>query len=170
MSQTFTAPAAIGKIRSPWGVWWLTLLTAGIYYLVWYVKLNKEIARASGPDVRVEPFGLWFSQCIPIAAWMSLANTASRLNTAQHRRGTAPTTSGGMAILSTLWFWSQTRYLQRRANALWRYMEYQQVALTGPTDPLGAIPAAALPEPLGHSSTHVAAIEPPVEEFDSKGD
>ena len=128
------ADAPIGKTRSPWGVWWLSGLTLGIYYLVWYVKLNKEIAAASGADVKVGTFGLWFSQCVPIAIWISLAHTAERLSTAQHRRGTAPTVSGGMAILSSLWFTSQTRYLQRRANKLWAHMREQQ-ALAGTSEP-----------------------------------
>jgi len=126
MSQSITMPRPIGKVRSPWGVWWLSFITLGIYYMVWYVKLNREIARAAGPDVQVQSFGLWFSQCVPIACWISLAHTTERLNTAQHRNGTAPTASAGMAILGTFWFISQTRYLQRRANALWRFMEHQQ--------------------------------------------
>jgi hypothetical protein len=149
MSQSVTMPRLIGKIRSPWGVWWLTFLTLGIYYLVWYVKLNKEVARAAGPDIHVETFGLWFSQCVPIAYWISLAHTTERLNTASHRNGTAPTASGGMAILGTFWFMSQTRYLQRRANASWRFMEHQQAgpapAVSGNSSP------AALPSPADHA-------------------
>jgi hypothetical protein len=145
MSQSITMPRPIGKIRSPWGVWWLSFLTLGIYYLVWYVKLNKEIARAAGPDIQVQTFGLWFSQCVPIAYWISLAHTAERLKTAQHRNGTAPTASAGMAILGTFWFISQTRYLQRRANALWRFMEHQQA---GPAPSIaGHTAPAALPSP-----------------------
>lgn len=143
MSQSLTMSGPVGKVRSPWGVWWLSYITLGIYYLVWYVKLNKEIARAAGPDVQVQTFGLWFSQCIPIAYWVSLAHTAERLNTAQHRNGTAPTTSAGMAILGTFWFISQTRYLQRRANALWLFMQHQQ---GGPPPSIGGSPnPAALP-------------------------
>ena len=141
MSQSITTPRPVGKIRSPWGVWWLSFITFGIYYLVWYVKLNKEIARAAGPDVQVETFGLWFSQCVPIAYWISLAHTTERLNTAQHRNGTAPTTSAGMAILGTFWFISQTRYLQRRANALWLFMQHQQTG-TAPS-------VAGWPNPAG---------------------
>jgi hypothetical protein len=165
MSYIVTSSAPIGKIRSPWGVWWLSLITAGIYYLVWYVKLNKEIARAAGPDVEVGTFGLWFSQCVPIAYWVSLAHTAERLSTAQHRAGTAPTASGGMTFLSSLWFFSQTRYLQRRANQLWRYMETQQSAVASapslashpsapPTSPSLPAPTGAPVEIDGHGKGH----------------
>jgi hypothetical protein len=32
------------KIRNPWGVAGLTLITLGIYYLVWYYKVNREMS------------------------------------------------------------------------------------------------------------------------------
>lgn len=162
MSQSVTMPRPIGKVRSPWSVWWLCYLTLGIYYLVWYVKLNKELARAAGPDVQVQSFGLWFSQCVPIAYWISLAHTTERLNTAQHRNGTAPTASAGMAILGTFWFISQTRYLQRRANSLWHFMEQQQSVLPPPLardNTTAALPtsmAQTAPNLIGESDASIA--------------
>jgi hypothetical protein len=33
-----------GKIRNPLGVVGLTFITLGIYFLVWYYKINKELA------------------------------------------------------------------------------------------------------------------------------
>ncbi len=32
------------KIRNPWGVAGLSLITLGIYYLVWYYKVNREMS------------------------------------------------------------------------------------------------------------------------------
>jgi hypothetical protein len=32
------------KIRNPWGVVGLSLVTLGIYYLVWYYKVNREMS------------------------------------------------------------------------------------------------------------------------------
>jgi hypothetical protein len=105
--------------RSPWAVWWLSGLTFGIYYLVWYYKINAEL-RAFAPEaVKVEPGMAVLAQLFPICAWVSLANTSTRLNSA-HRAIQSPVrVSGGMAILGTFWFNSQTRYLQRRLNSLW---------------------------------------------------
>ena len=59
------------------------------------------------------------AQCLPIFAWVSLANTSSRLNAAHSEVNSPVRVSGGMAILGTFWFNSQTRYLQRRLNSLW---------------------------------------------------
>lgn len=124
-SSIIMSSTPVGKIRSPWAVWWLSGLTLGIYYLVWYVKLNKEVARAAGCDVTVGALGLWLSQCVAIANWVGLAHTAQRLTTALERAGEVPTVSKGRTILASLWFWSQTRYLQRRANQLWLALENQ---------------------------------------------
>ncbi|HEX8092533.1 DUF4234 domain-containing protein [Jatrophihabitans sp.] len=112
-------PRRVGVRRSAWGVWWLSALTFGIYYLVWYYKINAEL-RAFAPEaVEVSPGKAVLAQLLPIFAWVSLANTSTRLNDA-HRVIQSPVrVSGGMAILGTFWFNSQTRYLQRRLNSLW---------------------------------------------------
>jgi Domain of unknown function (DUF4234) len=112
-------PRRAGVRRSAWAVWWLSGLTFGIYYLVWYYKINAEL-RAFAPEaVKVEPGMAALAQLFPIFAWVSLANTSTRLSNA-HRAIQSPVrVSGGMAILGTFWFNSQTRYLQRRLNSLW---------------------------------------------------
>lgn len=141
-SSLATSATPIGKHRSPWGVWCLSLVTVGVYYLVWYVRLNKEIARAAGVDVTVRTLGLWLSQCLPVVSWVSLARTAQRLRAAQERAGDEPSVSGGRTILASFWFASQTRYLQRRANLLWRTLEDRATAVQ--RDPLDALFAYSL--------------------------
>lgn len=109
----------VGTKRSAWAVWWLSGLTFGIYYLVWYYKINAEL-RAFAPEaVEVSPGKATVAQLLPIFAWVSLANTSARLNSAHRAVGSPVRVSGGMAILGTFWLNSQTRYLQRRLNALW---------------------------------------------------
>ena len=150
-SSLTTAATPIGKSRSPWSVWWLSGLTLGVYYLVWYLKLNKEIARATGVDVAVGSYLLCLSQLVPIANSISLAHTARRLATAQEQAGELPTVSARRTILASFWFGSQTRYLQRRANELWHTLENRSA--TGRPDPLDLIyaysraPRALLPGP-----------------------
>lgn len=109
----------VGTSRSAWGVWWLSGLTFGIYYLVWYYKINNEL-RAFAPEaVEVSPGKAVLAQLLPIFAWVSLAHTSTRLNNAHLAIQSPVRVSGGMAILGTFWFNSQTRYLQRRLNSLW---------------------------------------------------
>jgi hypothetical protein len=119
MPAAMAQPRRVGVRRSAWGVWWLSGLTFGIYYLVWYYKINAEL-RAFAPEaVEVSPGKAVLAQLLPIFAWVSLAHTCTRLNNA-HRAIQSPVrVSGGMAILGTFWFNSHTRYLQRRLNSLW---------------------------------------------------
>lgn len=103
--------------QSPWGVWWLSVLTLGIYYLVWYHRINTEVAAVTGTEVPAN--GKWWSQIIPFYNFYGLAKTAGRVNAAHASVG-SPTRVG----VFTTWFWapawfaSQTRYLQRRINIL----------------------------------------------------
>ena len=131
------------KYRSPWSVWWLSLVTFGIYYLVWYVKINKEIAAHSNGAVTVRTGGLWFSQCVIIANWISLANTSGRLAQVQTMYGLPVTTTGGMTVLSSFWFWSNTRYTQRRWNATFEAIEALPVVVQSEVAAPGALPVAA---------------------------
>lgn len=131
-----------GKIRSPWTVWCLSVLTLGVYYLVWYVRLNKEITSVAGVDVTVGTVGLWLSQCVPIANWVGLAHTARRLRTALERAGAEPSVSAGRTILASLWFGSHILALQRRTNDLWRVLEDRAVAAQ--RDPFDLIYAYSL--------------------------
>src|ERR1700710_940888 len=46
------------KIRNPWGVVGLTIITIGIYHLVWWYKINKEMkafGEARGYDLGRNP-------------------------------------------------------------------------------------------------------------------
>jgi hypothetical protein len=57
------------KIRHPWGAFFLTLVTLGIYYLVWYYKINKELNR----------YGLEFPAPNPLAVSPGAATLAISL-------------------------------------------------------------------------------------------
>ena len=94
-------------------------LTFGIYYLVWYYKINAELRDFAPEAVQVSPGKAVLAQLLPIFAWVSLAHTSTRLNNAHRAINSPVRVSGGVAILGTFWFNSQTRYLQRRLNSLW---------------------------------------------------
>jgi hypothetical protein len=109
--------APLVKKQGAWGLWWLVVITFGIYYYVWYARINRELAVLLRQDVPAD--GQWWCQLIPIYSLVGLARTAKRVNTAHATVG-SPTRVG----VFTTWFWatgwfaSQTRYLQRRINIL----------------------------------------------------
>ena len=87
---------AVGKLRNPLGVVGLTIITIGVYFFVWYYKINKEMAemgRARNTDeLGTSPttslmavlFG-WILLFIP--PLVSEYKTCARLNAAERQMG-----------------------------------------------------------------------------------
>jgi hypothetical protein len=103
--------------QGAWGLWWLVYLTLGVYYYVWYHRINRELVEVTGEQY--DATCQWWSQLIPFYNFYALAKTAQRLNRA-HAQMDSPT----RVSVFVAWFWapswfiSQTRYLQRRVNIL----------------------------------------------------
>lgn len=103
--------------QGAWGLWWICLLTFGIYTMIWHHRINRELCAILGRPVPAN--GQWWNQLIPFWNLVGIGATAKRLNAAHALVG-SPTRVG----VFTSWFWapawyaSQTRYLQRRINIL----------------------------------------------------
>ncbi|CAM3259693.1 hypothetical protein [Tsukamurella hominis] len=103
--------------RSPWGGWWLIGITIGVYYFVWYHKINAELAAVTGQQHSA--WGKWWNQIVPIWGLIGLYRTAKRVNEAHANLGSTVRVSPTVAWLwAPIWFFSQQRYLQRRVNTL----------------------------------------------------
>jgi len=103
--------------QGAWGLWWLVLLSFGIYYFVWYHRINKELVAATGEPV--DATCAWWSQLIPFFSYYALYKTATRLNLAHQKIGSPTRVSPFVTwFWAPWWFFSQTRYLQRRLNVL----------------------------------------------------
>jgi hypothetical protein len=99
----------VGKIRNPLGVVGLTFLTLGVYFFIWYFKVNKEMAemgKARGTDeLGTSPttslmavlFG-WILLFIP--PLVSEYKTCDRLNKAEGQVGIQGMEAG---LLFLLW-------------------------------------------------------------------
>jgi hypothetical protein len=48
----------LGKVRSPFGVWCLTLITFGVYFFVWLAKVSRETRDFAAPHIQVNPAGV----------------------------------------------------------------------------------------------------------------
>ncbi|MEU7042279.1 DUF4234 domain-containing protein [Streptomyces varsoviensis] len=91
------------KRRVPLGVWLgLPLITLGIYSLVWYYKVNKEIAEFDSRR-HVSPVGALLAITIGgfviIPPFVSVFNTGKRIAEAQRAAGLTPTCSAGIGLL-----------------------------------------------------------------------
>jgi len=114
---TTVQPMSAIRKQGAWGLWWLTVITFGIYYMVWYDRIGGELAATAG--VSREAWTRWWSQLVPIYGLIGLSRTAKRLNQAHTQVGSSTRVSPVVTWLwAPIWFGSHTRYLQRRINIL----------------------------------------------------
>lgn len=102
VAQT-TVLTPLGKDRSPASVLGLSIITLGIYYIVWYYKINNEI-RQHDPDIKVSPG--WAAAAISIGSILlfipplvSSYTTAARIRQMQLDDGATQTISPVVALL-----------------------------------------------------------------------
>lgn len=121
------APSAVqprvGKTRNPWGVWLIALVTLGVYFFVWYYKVNREL-RDYDPDIEVEP-GIallavllgWI--VIFIFSWVSVYRTGDRIQQAQTTSGANERCNGWLGILLYILGGFNMVYYQSQLNKVW---------------------------------------------------
>src|SRR3954466_7790532 len=99
---------ANATIREPWVVAVLTLVTFGIYGLVWYYKINRELrdlGRARGTDeLGTSPGKSLLAVtlgAIPllIPLIISYVNTGKRIQAAERMAGVEPLLNGWLAVV-----------------------------------------------------------------------
>lgn len=88
----------LGKDRSGASVLGLAIVTLGVYYLVWYGKINGEIRRHD-PDIRVSPGWSVAALFCPVANLVSMYSTAARIRQMQLDDGRTDTISPVVALL-----------------------------------------------------------------------
>jgi len=135
------------KVRSPVAVALLTLVTIGIYGLVWYYKVNKELAAIGRDRGKSDVLGdspgksllaVTLGACLIVPAIMSVIGTWKRIQAARSLAG-LPGLSGGAGVVLALFtgpvFYA---YEQSGLNAA------LQVLAVGPGAGATAIPAPAV--------------------------
>lgn len=127
------------KIRNPWAVALLPIITLGIYHLVWWYKINKELkelGEAKGYDLGQNPtnsvLALFPGGLIIVPALISYWHGTKRVMGASKIAGQEPV-SGWISIILYLLlapaFWA---YLQVSLNNVW---EQEAEAMPGTAPP-----------------------------------
>ncbi len=114
------------KVRSPWAAALLPIITLGIYHLVWWYKINKELkayGEAKGHDLGQNPtnsvLALFPGGIIIIPALITYWNGTKRIMGAARLSGKEPVNGWISIILYILIapaFWA---YLQVSLNHIW---------------------------------------------------
>ena len=127
------------KVRNPWAVALLPIITLGIYHLVWWYKINKELkayGEAKGYDLGQNPtnslLALFPGGIIIVPALVSYWRGTKRVQGASKIAGREPVSGWISLILYLLLspgFWA---YLQVSLNNIW---EQEAEALPGQVGP-----------------------------------
>jgi hypothetical protein len=131
VAQTVDIRGRTAKIRSPWGTFFLSLLTFGIYYLVWYFKTNKELRDVSGIDVSpgVSLLAMSVGALLIVPPFVSQWRFYKRIKQAQERAGLEHTIShvtGFVLYLIALFLLPfEAPYAQHHLNRLWRHEQME---------------------------------------------
>jgi len=117
------------KLRNPFLVFVWSLLTLGIYYVVWYYKVNRELRDAAGAVVSplvallaitlgwivlVPPFVSWYRTFTRIADAQRAANVGREAN---------PILGFILYVIAVFFLPIEVIYAQDELNTLWRRTE-----------------------------------------------
>ena len=142
---------ATAKIRSPWAAALLPIITLGIYYFVWYYKINREmkdLGKARGTDELGDSPGtsllaVTLGALIIVPAIVSTVHTAQRIQRAQRLTGIDPQLNGWLSLVLYVVippaFWG---YQQAELNKAWRNIASAPQVTAPPPGPIEVAPAA----------------------------
>jgi hypothetical protein len=150
------------KIRSPWAVALLPIITLGIYHLVWWYRINRELrdyGKAKGYDLGQNPtnsvLALFPGGIILVPALITYWRGTKRVMGAEKLAGREPL-NGWIAILLYLFIapglWA---YIQVSLNNVWQAEADAIEGLPAPPAPSDQMPPPLPQEP--------AATEPPAD-------
>jgi hypothetical protein len=135
------------KVRSPWAVALLPIVTLGIYHLVWWYRINRELrdyGRARGYDLGQEPtnslLALFPGGLIIVPAIVTYWRGTKRVQGAAKIAGKEPV-NGWIALILylvvSIGFWA---YLQWSLNQVWEAEAEQLPGGTAPPAPRDEMP------------------------------
>jgi hypothetical protein len=157
------------KVRNPWAVALLPLVTFGIYHLVWWYRINRELrdfGRARGYDLGQNPtnslLALFPGGLIIVPALITYWRGTKRVMGAARVAGTEPVNGWISIILYLLLAPALWGYLQSSLNSVW---EAEADPLPGSEAPPlrgDDMPPRLAGEPTGQApETGPPAQEPP---------
>ena len=126
MAEQLQVGTTTVKIRNPFLVFVWALVTLGIYYLVWYYKVNREMRDASGinvsPIVALLAVSLgWIVIVPPFVSWY---RTFERIVEAQRKAGVtseaSPVLGFILYVIAVFFLPIETIYAQDELNKVWR--------------------------------------------------
>jgi hypothetical protein len=135
------------KVRNPWAVALLPIVTLGIYHLVWWYKINKELkayGEAKGYDLGQNPtnsvLAISLGALIIVPAIVTMWRTSGRIESSQETVGIDQRASGPVIFILILLIWPVGLwYAQHELNKVWEAQpESGGATLAAPEQPVAA--------------------------------
>ena len=123
MAEMVTIDGQQFKKRNPLGVLGLTFLTLGVYFLVWYYKINDELRRAEHGET-ISPtrslMAMIFGWLIIVPPFIAMYNTAKHVQALETRRGVGQTVEPALTVVLMLVVgFVNGIYIQEHLNRAW---------------------------------------------------
>jgi hypothetical protein len=123
MAEMVTMDGQQYKKRNPLGVLGLSFLTLGVYFFVWYYKINDELRRAEN-DEGISPMrslmAMIFGWLIIVPPFIAMYNTAKHVQSLETRRGSGQTVEPTLALALMLAVaFANGAYVQEHLNRAW---------------------------------------------------
>jgi hypothetical protein len=123
MAQVVTVDGRQYKKRNIVAVWLgLPLITLGVYYFVWYYRINDE-ARRYLDDPSIQPvvslLAVLLGWVLIVPPFVSIYRTAGRVRRMQQRAGLASLCTPWIALVLAFVFSLDRLYLQMSLNDIW---------------------------------------------------
>lgn len=142
------------KIRSPWAAALLPIITLGIYHLVWWYRVNKELAdfgRARGYDLGQNPtmslLAVFPGGLIIVPALVSYWRGTQRMQAAARVAGQEPPNGWIALLLFVVLQFGLWAYMQVSLNAIWRAEAEALPGQPAPPEIEDSMPERLAPEP-----------------------
>ena len=113
------------KIRNPWGIFFLALITFGIYYLVWYYKINRELRDYGiGTSPLTSLLAITIGAIVIVPPFVSIWNTLGRIQEAEQKAGSVTQISRGLGfilyLVALIFLPFEIPYIQEHLNNVWK--------------------------------------------------
>jgi drug/metabolite transporter (DMT)-like permease len=122
--------------RNPLAVLGLSFLTLGVYFFVWYYKINNELRRAEN-DEGISPMrslmAMIFGWVIIVPPFIAMYNTGKHVQSLETQRGVGQTVEPALTVvLMFLFAFANGIYVQEHLNRAWGATS---ASVQGPTEP-----------------------------------
>jgi ACR3 family arsenite efflux pump ArsB len=139
MAEMVTIAGQQYKKRNPLGVLGLTIITLGIYFFVWYYKINDEVHRAEN-DQTMSPtrslMAMTFGWLIIVPPFIAMYNTAKHVQAMETRLGVGQTVEPALTVvLMVVFSLGNGIYVQEHLNRGWDAAGSPAATQPSPTAP-----------------------------------